>query len=220
MEINEFVATLPKHAVAQKGKGMYSIMARTPMAEITPEQFNTINSVIQEFGLAGVRITGRQRLQLKGIPEDKVQAVVERLGGVGEVCKYIVQSCVGSTSCRFGMRDSIAMASKLEDFLNTLNLPAKLKSGVAGCSMSCAESYVRDVGLVGKKSGWTVLFGGNAGKGVRKGDVLAEGVSDDEALKVIGKALDFYTENAKKKERTARFVERVGVEAVIEAVSA
>lgn len=210
---------LPKGAVASRGDGLYSLMARTPLGDVPAETLNTINAVVQEFDLPGVRVTGRQRIQLLGIPEEKLEAVVERLGEVGEVCKYFVQACVGNTACKFGMQNSLEMGGRLEEFLNDFSLPCKLKSGVSGCSMSCAESYVRDVGLVGKKSGWTVVFGGNAGKGVRKADTLAENVAPDEALKIIGKALDFYRENAKKRERTARFVERVGIEAVMEAVN-
>lgn len=219
MEIKRFIDGLPKGACRPMGKGLYFVSPRTPMGEITPEQFDLINSVVQEFNIPGVRITGFQRLQLRGIPEDKVQPVVERLGEVGELCKYIVQGCAGSCGCRFGVQDTREMVLRLEEFVNQFDLPSKLKVGVSGCSMSCGESYVRDVGLVGKKAGWTVLFGGNAGKGVRKGDTLAEDVSLEDALEIIGKALDFYSENAKKKERTARFVERVGIDTVLKAIA-
>ncbi len=218
MDNKEFIAGLPQGACRPMGKGVYFVSPRTPLGEITPAQFDLINSVIKEFNLPSVRMTGFQRLQLRGIPEDKVQAVVERLGEVGELCKYIVQGCGGTHGCRLGVQDTREMGLRLEEFVNDFELPSKLKVGVSGCSMSCGESYVRDVGLVGKKAGWVVLFGGNAGKGVRKADILAEDVSLNEALAVIGKALDFYAENAKKKERTARFVERVGIEAVLEAV--
>jgi NAD(P)H-nitrite reductase large subunit len=102
--------------------------------------------------------------------------------------------------------------------LADFSLPAKLKTGVSGCPMCCAESLVRDVGLFGRKHGWTVAFGGNGGKRVRQGDILAENVSEEEAFQIIRRALAFYAEHGKRKERTARFVERVGVEAVREAV--
>jgi NAD(P)H-nitrite reductase large subunit len=220
MEIQEFIATLPNGACRPCGKGMYSLVARTTLGDVSAEQLNVINDVVQEFGLPGLRVTGRQQVQLLNIPQDKLKAVVERIGEVGTSSKYFVQACPGSKACRLGVQDSMAMGRKLEKLLNSYTLPSKLKSSVSGCSMSCAESYVRDVGLVGSAKGWTVLFGGNAGKGVRKGDVLATGVDGEEAFKIIGKALYFYAENTKKKERTARFVDRVGIEAVLEAVNA
>lgn len=220
MDNKEFIAGLPMQACRSRGNGVYSITTRTAFGEMTPEVLNTINSLVQDLQLPGIRVTGFQQIQLLGVPEDKVRYVVETLGDSVDFSKYVVQACAGNRSCKFGMQDSIAMAEKLEAFLNDFTFPSKLKSGIAGCSMGCAEPYVRDVGLVGKKSGWTVLFGGNAGKGVRKGDALAEDVTEKEVFEILRKALDFYAENAKKKERTARFVERVGIEAVLEAVNA
>jgi NAD(P)H-nitrite reductase large subunit len=213
------IETLPEGVQAQRQEGLYSVTPRMPLGRITPEQLNIINAVVQEFGLPGVRVTAGQRLKLQGIPGEKLDEVIRRLGPVGEFCKYYVQACPGTTACRLAMQDSMAMGEKLEEFLNTLSLPAKVKAGVSGCSMCCAESYVRDIGLVGKKQGWTVIFGGNAGKRVRTGDVLAENVSDDEALGIIGRALAHYGANGKKRERTARFIERVGIDTVREAVS-
>jgi NAD(P)H-nitrite reductase large subunit len=214
----KLIEELPKGAIVQRGGGVYSITPRMPLGQITPDQLNSINSVVQEFNLSGVRVTAGQRLKIQGIPEDKLSAVLDQLGPVGESCKYYVQACPGTTACRLGMQDSMALGAKLEEFLNGYSLPTKLKTGVAGCSMCCSESLVRDVGLIGKKNGWTVAFGGNAGKHVREADILAEDVSEEKAFEIISKALDFYSENAKTKERTARFVKRVGIDAVKEAV--
>jgi len=214
MKHDALIEEMPKGALAQAGGGLYSVTPRMPLGRITPEQLDIINSVVRDFNLPGVRVTAGQRLKLQGIPKDQVRAVIDRLGPVGEFCRYYVQACPGSTLCRMGMRDSMAMGERLEGFLNTVELPSKLKTGVSGCSMCCAESYVRDVGLVGRKGGWTVLFGGNAGKRVRKADVLDENASDDEALEIIARVLGFYAREAKSKERTARFVERIGIDAV------
>jgi len=218
MDNKKIIEDLPKGAIVQRGGGVYSITPRMPLGQITPEQLNRINSVVQEFNLSGVRVTAGQRLKIQGIPEGKLKDVLDRLGPVGEFCKYYVQACPGTTACRLGMQDSMALGAKLEEFLNGYNLPAKLKTGVAGCSMCCSESLVRDIGLIGKKNGWTVAFGGNAGKHVREADILAEDVPEDKVLEIISKILDFYSKNAKMKERTARFVRRVGIDAVKEAV--
>ena len=76
------------------------------------------------------------------------------------------------------------------------------------------ESYVRDIGIIGKKIGWIVTFGGNSGGRPRIADVLAENISKEDALELVKKSLGFYRDNGKKKERTARFVERVGIEEI------
>jgi NAD(P)H-nitrite reductase large subunit len=210
--------TLPEGVLAQRQEGLYSVTPRLALGRITPEQLNIINEVVQEFSLPGIRVTAGQRLKLQGIPGERLDEVLQRLGPVGEFCKYYVQACPGTTACRLGMQDSMEMGARLEDLLNGWTLPAKAKAGVSGCSMCCSESFVRDIGLVGTKKGWTVIFGGNAGKRVRVGDVLAENVGDDEALAIIDRTLAFYAENGKSRERTARFVERVGIDAVLGAV--
>ena len=173
---------------------------------------------MQEHGLAGVRLTAGQRLMIDGVPEEALKAVVATVGLVGDINKYKAQACLGVVGCKLGQQDSMATADRLEEFLKGFTLPAKLKASVSGCSMCCAESMIRDVGLFGKKHGWTVSFGGNGGKRVRQGDILAENVSEQEAFGIIGKALAFYGEHGKVKERTARFVERVGIDAVRQAV--
>ena len=132
MDKKQLIEVLPKGAVVQRGGGMYSVTPRVPLGQITPEHLNIINSVVQEFNLSGVRVTAGQRLKIQGIPEDKIQDVLDKLGPVGEFCKYYVQACPGTTACRLGMQDSLDMGAKLEEFLNGLDLPAKLKAGVSG----------------------------------------------------------------------------------------
>ena len=72
--------------------------------------------------------------------------------------------------------------------------------------------HMQDIGFLGKKKGWTVIFGGNSARRPRIGDVLVEDVSKEEALEVSKKCLEYYVKNARKMERTARFIERIGIE--------
>jgi NAD(P)H-nitrite reductase large subunit len=77
---------------------------------------------------------------------------------------------------------------------------------------------VRDVGVLGKKKGWTVIFGGNSGGRPRIGDVIAEDLSREEVIDLVRRCLEYYAANGKKKERTARFMDRIGADAFKEAV--
>ena len=101
---------------------------------------------------------------------------------------------------------------ELERIFAEKHLPAKFKIGVSGCQFCCAESFVRDIGLIGKKKGWRLIFGGNSGKKPRIGDVIAENLSKDDVIKLVEASLTYYIENAKKKERASRFMERIGAE--------
>ena len=88
-----------------------------------------------------------------------------------------------------------------------------MKLAVSGCPRNCAESYVKDVGIVAIEGGrWEIYVGGAAGAHIRKGDLLAT-VDDAETAKLLtGRFLQYYRENAKWLERTYAFVPRVGLE--------
>ena len=77
---------------------------------------------------------------------------------------------------------------------------------------------MRDFGVFGKRTGWTFIFGGNSGRNVRVGDIIAEDLTDDQVVELANKCLEYYRSNAKPNERTARFVQRIGIEEFKKAV--
>jgi len=185
--------------------------------------------VARRFAVPMLKLMSSQRILLMGVPEDEAERVLEALaaaGVPGEVARghggSLVQACPGSRACPNGQQDTIAMAGRVEGLLAglsaELDLPAKVRVGLSGCPRCCGESYVRDVGLVGRKDGWALAFGGNAGARPRAADELATGLDADAALALMERALRHYAANARKNQRTARFVEDCGIAAVREAL--
>jgi NAD(P)H-nitrite reductase large subunit len=70
---------------------------------------------------------------------------------------------------------------------------------------------VRDVGLIGKKSGWQVVIGGNVGAEPRIGEEIASDLDDDQVLQVVDKIVQCYQENANKNERLGKLIDRIGM---------
>jgi len=213
---------VPRGAFLQRDKQTYAIVPRTPVGLVTPELLENIARVAKKYNIPIIKITSAQRMALVGLKQEIVEAVWEELGtDVGpavEPCVHYVQACPGTTVCRFGVLDSLGLGIRLEKLLVGYELPAKAKIGVSGCPNNCGESYVRDIGVFAKKSGWTFVFGGNSGVRPRIGNVLAEKLTDDQVIELAQKCLDFYKVNAKGKERTARFVDRIGIEEFKKAV--
>lgn len=209
-------------AILQRDKTTYAIVPRTPVGLISADVLETIARVVRKYGIPIVKITSGQRLALVGLKEADLPRVWADLGmDIGraiELCLHYVQACPGNSVCRFGVQDSLGLGMELEEMFSGRELPAKLKIGVSGCPMCCAESYLRDVGIIGRAKGWTVTFGGNAGGRPRVADVLAVDLDRDAAIALVRRCVDYYREKGKKKERAARFVERVGIEAVKAAV--
>lgn len=199
-------------------KGKTTLKPRTPLGVITREQLRRIARVVEAYDIPVVRATAGQRLMLAGIRPEDWEAVRAELGPCGETMKHYVQACPGRPACEFGLADSLEIGARLEGMLGDMDLPAKVKVGVSACPRSCGESLVRDLGLVGRRSGWTVYFGGNAGARPRIADELAAKLDGDEALALCRRVLAYYAANGKPKERTARFVERMGPDVVRQAV--
>jgi len=206
----------PRGAFIQRDKKTYAIVPRTPMGLVTPDILENIARVVRKHNIPVIKITSAQRMALVGLKPEIVEQVWEELGmNVGpafEICVHYVQACPGNTLCKLGIQDSLGLGAKLEKIFVGMDIPAKAKIGISGCPLNCGESYVRDFGAFGKKSGWTVIFGGNSGGKPRIGDVIAEKVNEEEVIEIAKKCFNYYGANANKKERTARFIERIGID--------
>lgn len=208
----------PEGAILQRDGETYAIVPRTPLGMLTPEILDRINSVVKKWDIPIVKVTSGQRIALVGIKEEDVDPIWEDLGrDIGratELCVHYVQACPGTAVCRLGVQDSLGMGAELEKRYIGVDFPAKVKMGVSGCPLCCAESKVRDIGVVGKRDGYEVYMGGFAGNKPRVADPLAKGLSAEETLGVVDKVLKYYAENGRKRERTNKFVARVGIDTI------
>jgi len=206
----------PQNAILQRDKKTYAIVPRIPCGLLERNHLKAIADAVEKYDIPIVKLTSGQRIALVGLKEEDLQEIHEDLGmepgRATELCLHYVQACPGTEVCKFGVRDSLGFGRRIEKLLAEQELPAKLKIGVSGCQFCCAENFVRDIGLLGKKHGWTLSFGGHSGNRARVGDILTTDLSDDEAILLINKCVEFYRTNARKKERASRFIERIGLE--------
>ena len=208
----------PRGAILQRDKQSYAIVPRTPAGIVTPEQLESIAKVARRYNVPVIKMTSGQRMVLVGIKKDDVEKMWTELGmTVGEAtapCVHYVQACPGTVVCKYGLQDSLALGLELEELYQDMHLPAKLKMGVSGCPRCCGESYLRDIGVLGTRKGWTVIFGGNSGGRPRIGDVIAKDLSTNEVKDLAKRLIVYYQGIANPGERTARFVERVGMDTI------
>ncbi|OEJ96372.1 nitrite reductase large subunit [Streptomyces thermolilacinus SPC6] len=204
--------------------GSYSIVPRVPGGEITPEKLIVIGEVARDFGLY-TKITGGQRIDLFGARVEQLPAIWARLVDAGFESGHAygkalrtVKSCVGQTWCRYGVQDSVRMAIDLELRYRGLRAPHKLKSAVSGCQRECAEAQSKDFGVIATANGWNLYVGGNGGATPRHADLLAKDLSDAELIRLIDRFLMYYVRTAERLERTAPWVERIGLDHVREVV--
>ena len=206
--------------------GTYSVVPRIPGGEITPDKLAVIAKVAQDYGLY-TKITGGQRIDLFGarleqLPEIwkiLVDAGMESGQAYGKSLRT-VKSCVGSSWCRYGVQDSVAMAIKLELRYRGLRSPHKFKLGVSGCARECAEARGKDVGVIATADGWNVYVGGNGGATPAHAQLLAKDLDDATLISYIDRYLMYYIRTADRLQRTARWQEELdgGLSHVVDVV--
>ncbi len=203
-------------------KKTFSVVPGLNMGLFAPEDFQTILKIINKYDVPKTKITGAQRLALLGMDQDEIPRLQKELKSyVRPQVKngvHYVQACPGSKWCKYGIADSMKLGEQIEQISLDEPLKAKVKVGVAGCRMCCTEPHVRDIGVFASKKGWTLVFGGNGGGNPRLGDIVARNLSEEELIPLIKRCLDVYQEKARPTSRTARFMERFGIEALQERV--
>jgi NAD(P)H-nitrite reductase large subunit len=201
-------------AKLQRDGTTYAIQTRIPAGVVTPEDLETLARVAKEFRIPLIKITSGQRFLLVGVQEKDIAPIRNELGDLGAASitpgvRY-VQSCPGIAYCKNGTQDSLCLAREISDEYAGKEFPGKIKIGISGCPRCCGESRVRDIGIMGSAKGWTVFFGGHSGFNSRPGEQVATGLSSDEVRDLVRRLLTYYKCHARPKERTSRFLERVG----------
>ena len=204
--------------------GSYSVVPRVPGGDITPDHLILIGEIAKEFDLY-TKITGGQRIDMFGARVDQLPEIWRRLveGGMESGHAYgkalrTVKSCVGSDWCRYGQQDSVQMAINLELRYRGLRAPHKIKMGVSGCARECAEARGKDVGVIATETGWNLYVGGNGGMTPRHAELLAGDLDDETLVRYVDRFLMFYIRTADRLQRTAPWVEELGLDHVREVV--
>jgi nitrite reductase (NADH) large subunit len=193
--------------------GTYSVVPRVAGGEITPEKLIVIGEVAKDYNLY-TKITGGQRIDLFGARIEQLPQIWKRLIDAGMETGHAygksvrtVKSCVGSTWCRYGVKDSTSMAIFIENRYKGLRSPHKLKFAVSGCTRECAEAQSKDVGIIATEKGWNLYVSGNGGMKPRHADLFATDLDDETLIQYIDRFLMFYIRMADRLQRTSVWLE-------------
>ena len=158
-----------------------------------------LGDLIEEFGIAGARLTPYQKIVLIGVAPDKVEAVVARLDAIGlsarpSQWRRNTMACTGIEFCKLAIVDTKerarALVGELEKRFPDLDTPITVN--VNGCPNACARTQVADIGLKGQLvmqdgeqvEGFQVHLGGatglqaNFGRKLRAHKVTSAGLDD------------------------------------------
>ncbi len=205
------------HANIQKN-GTYSVIPRMWGGETSAAELRRIADAVDKFNIPTVKVTGGQRIDLLGVKKEDLQAVWNAIGMPSghAYAKALrtVKTCVGSEWCRFGTQDSTALGKLLERATWRMYAPHKVKFAVSGCPRNCAESGIKDVGIIGVDSGWEMYVGGNGGIKTEVAQFLVKLKTQEEVLEYTGAFIQLYREEGWYLERTVHYIARVGLDVV------
>ncbi len=203
------------HANIQKN-GTFSVIPRMWGGTTNSSELRRIADAVDKYKIPTVKVTGGQRLDLLGIQKEDLPNVWRDLdmpsGHAYAKALRTVKTCVGSEWCRFGVQDSTNMGIDLERELWRMYAPHKVKLAVSGCPRNCAESGIKDVGVIGVESGWELYVAGNGGIKTEVAQFFVKVKTREDVLEYASAFLQLYREEGFYLERTVHFVSRVGLE--------
>ena len=212
------------HGNIQKD-GTYSVVPRMFGGLVKPDELRAIADVCDKYDVPEMKVTGGQRIDLFGIKKEDLPPMWKDLTDAGFVSGHAygkamrtVKTCAGKTWCRFGTQNSTGLGVKLEELTWGSWMPHKFKLAVSGCPRNCAEATIKDFGVVCVDSGYELHIGGNGGIKVRVTDLLTRVETEEEVLEYCGAFTQMYREEAHYLERTAPWVERVGLHTIKERI--
>jgi len=138
--------------------GLSAVGASVMGGRLSGDQLIQLADLAEEFGDGNLRATIMQNIVLVNVPNARTRDLVHRLGEIGlhvEVTPFWrgAIACTGTEFCKLAISETKAfskwLTSELEDRLPGFDQQIKLH--VTGCTNSCGQSWIADIGLEGKK---------------------------------------------------------------------
>jgi NAD(P)H-nitrite reductase large subunit len=214
---------LEKGAIIQRDKETYAVAPHIPGGFISVADFRKMVDTAEKYHATALKMTSGQRVAVIGLEQEKLDAFwkdIERnIGYAIGLCVRMVKYCPGTTYCRHGKQDAMGVGNELDRRHHGRPLSAKFKIGVAGCEYACNAPRFKEVGLLGLPDGWQVHIGGTCGAKPRFGDIVAEKLTDDQAIAMTDNIIKWYASgNFKPKVRMGRIIDELGLDQVKKAI--
>ena len=196
--------------VDEDGLGIQRIMIGK--GEIAASHLSRIGELAELYGDGHVYSTNRQNLELHGVRPDKRDVLRNELQALGLLATgfYGLQdivSCVGTTYCPLAVTKTHDMFDQLAGLAAEAKyepIRDKILINITGCPNSCAQYYIADIGLRGRRireesgsvEGYEIRIGGDQD---RIGDIVGDFKLND-CVTVVKCILDTFMKRCREKE--------------------
>ena len=202
-----------------------------PVGRITAAQFREAVRLAREYGTRDgeIRLTHQQNVLIPWVPNERVEALLaepllDELSAEPPLFTRGLQTCTGKEFCGLAKVFTKERAAEIARFLDTHVRPNghgdDLRVHFAGCSSSCAQHQIADIGIEGvlKKvdgefvEAMDIRIGGHLGPEPKFGDVVLKKVPHWDLNETLVTILRLYEESHDDGETFADFAARTAPE--------
>ncbi|HEV2710668.1 MAG TPA: nitrite/sulfite reductase [Edaphobacter sp.] len=142
----------------QRQPGLSSVGASVLTGRVSGEQLAKLADLADRYGSGQLRTTIMQNILIVNVPNEKAAGLVIELNTLGfqvDVSSFWrgAIACTGTEFCKLAITETKAFAkwlvNEMEDRLPGFDQQIKLH--VTGCTNSCGQHWIADIGLEGKK---------------------------------------------------------------------
>jgi ferredoxin-nitrite reductase len=206
----------------QKQAGLCYIGVDVPVGRLTCAQLRGLADLASGFGSGALRLTVWQNLLVPDISEARLEEALRALSALGlthepdPIAAGLV-ACTGSEGCKFGLAPTKSTATALTAYLKgRFALDAPVNIHLTGCTHSCAQHFIGDIGLLGtgvetaayKGPGFHVYIGGGYGREGRMAVAARRSVPCPEVPAEVARILGVYLDKRMPGETFTAFAAR------------
>jgi sulfite reductase beta subunit-like hemoprotein len=193
------------NVVRGRANGTVSAYAHCRLGDITAEQFRDLAGLQRDLD-ADLRVTNRQNLVFRGLSDEQLPGLYERLRAMGmaspgaELARDVV-ACPGADTCNLAVSQSRGLADDIDRALDEAGLAevGGVRINISGCTNSCGQHHISDIGFFGLERrahgraapGYQMLLGGHVGEmAIEFGDKavkLPARTASDAVVRVVGR---------------------------------
>lgn len=146
------------NVIKQKQEGLYAIGIKVRLGDFSTEKARALAALIKKYGGDELRLTLRQNILLRHIPEGAIPFFYSQLANLGFArpgyeTTTDITACPGTDTCNLGIASSTGIADKLEDvlveeypeYLNNKEITIK----ISGCMNACGQHNMAHIGFQG-----------------------------------------------------------------------
>ena len=208
------------HPQVQAGLNYLGVVV--PVGKLPVDQMRTLAEIADQFGSGEFRLTVWQNLLIPNIADEHLEAAKAAVLAcgldfhAGRVLSGTV-ACTGNQGCRFAATDTKTHAVELARSLDShFKIDQPINLHVTGCSNSCAQHYIGDIGLMGVKvageEGYQVNLGGGSDHDQGVARELFPGMKYAEVMLAMHRLLAHFNTERGESESFLEFTRRHTVE--------